>query len=849
MFSITASDHGGHRTESSESAEAILAAFIPTFITAAVYIAIFAGVRNWHRKFYAPRTFLGTVPEKDRTPATQAGGSNWLWDFWNLPVTFVLQHNSLDAWLYLRFLGGIILISLYGVILTWPILLPVNATGGGDSTQLDRFSFSNIANNDSLWAHTIVAWVFFGGVMSLVAWERLRLIGIRQAYLLDEHKSGRISSRTVLFMNVPRDACQPERLKETFGEDAERSWPVQDISGLDELVQKRNDAAYALEGAQMDLIIKAMKLKKKKPSSRDVESGQPAVPKPQRPTQRSIPVIGAKMDPIEHYRAVVSDAAESIETQRRASESNLPETTGVFVAFTSQASAHRAFEGINFQPGPLKGTYLGPRPKELLWKNIALSASVRASKASLALAFVVAFTIFFSVPIGLIGSISNIQYLADNISWLSWLTELPGPILGVLTGLLPPFLTSWFVSYVPKLFRHIAKLSGEPTTAQAELKVQAWFFLFQVFQVFLVTTFSSGAAAVVFKIIQNPELAPDLLASSLPKASNFYLAYFILQGLGSAASNVLNYSDLFELLFYERLWDKTPRQHFETYAQMKGTPWGSWYPKFTNFLVIIIAYACIAPFILGFSFVGIFLYFLSYKYSLLYVRTTKIDTRGEAHKRALQQIPTGIYLAQLCLIGLFSARKASAQTTLMVISLIITAICNFLLDRTLRPLELYLGVDYWQDQEVPFLAEEDNIDPNDEQALHAASHSRRLGLMPLGKPAAHALSGFFDVFISNGRNYAQKILNEAASGRVDDDPEPLKSEDIDKAYLPPAMTSKTPKLWIPKDSLGVSKEEVEHNTAAGISTTDEAAEIDENGKLHWDHDFAHVPIYSKPKLY
>lgn len=93
---------------------------------------------------------------------------------------------------------------------------------------------------------------------------------------------------------------------------------------------------------------------------------------------------------------------------------------------------------------------------------------------------------------------------------------------------------------------------------------------------FLITTFSSGGAAVAAQIAQDPSSAADLLAQSLPKASNFYLTYFLLQGLGSAASNVLNYSDLFSYLFNEYYMDKTPREKFTTHSQMKGTPWAAW---------------------------------------------------------------------------------------------------------------------------------------------------------------------------------------------------------------------------------------------------------------------------------
>lgn len=856
--------YGGHRSSSSSSGATILAAFIPTAVTAVIYLAIFVAIRNKNRKSYAARTFLGTIPEKERTPASRPKGGHWFQDFRTLSDEYVLQHNSLDGYLYLRFLRFIIGVCLLGCVITWPILMPINATGGGDASQLDRISFSNIKKNSHLWAHVAVAWVFFLTTIALIARERLRLIGTRQAYYINDEYAARLSSRTVLFMHVPREACQPENLEKYFGDAAERSWPVKDTGNLEGLIQQRNNSAYALESAEFDLAVAGIKHKHRGGGASNGASteAQEAVPKPQRPTQRQLPVIGKPVDPVETSRNDVVDLAAKVAARRAAPSRNVPEHSAIFVSYSSQAAAHRAFQQISFQPKvPTRDRFLAVLPKEVLWKNLALPTTTRLSKASLGLAFVIAFTIFFSIPVGIIGTISNIQYLADRFSWLSWVENLPPSVLGLITGLLPPYLVSYFVSYVPKLFRHIAKLSGEPTIPQAELKTQAHFFFFQVAQVFLVTTFSSGAAAVFAQIAQHPEQAPDLLASSLPKASNFYLTYFILQGTASAASNILNYSDLFEYLFYEHYWDKTPREKFQTYAQMKGTPWyavstllcrtlltnprGSWYPKFTNFLVIAIVYSCIAPLTLGFAAAGITLYYLSYRYNMLYIYQTKVDTKGEAYKRALKQMPTGVYLAELCLIGLMSARKAKVQTALMVTLLVLTAVINLVLDRMLKPLELYLGVDIWQEQEVPLLADEDDIDPNDEAALHAASHSRRLGMMPLPKPARYFLSDFFDGFISLARNEVEGYLSDPAANRGDD-AQPLKGDELEKAYTDPAMTSKTPKLWIPRDPNGVSKQEIELNEAAGIPTTDEAAELDEDGKLHWDHDFDHVPVFKKP---
>lgn len=358
------------------------------------------------------------------------------------------------------------------------------------------------------------------------------------------------------------------------------------------------------------------------------------------------------------------------------------------------------------------------------------------------------------------------------------------------------------------------------------------------------TTFSSGAAAVASKIMKEPDSAPALLAESLPKASNFYLTYFLIQGLTSAASNVLNYSDLFEYLFYQYFWDKTPREKFASYSQMKGISYGSLYPKFTNLLVIAIAYSCIAPLVLVFATIGLTFYYISYRYNLLYVCLSKIDTRGEAYKRALQQISTGIYLAELALIGLFSARKATAQTILMIVLLVLTAGINLVLDRILRPLELYLGVDSLQAAEVPLLAEEDGIPIDDEVALHMSAHNRRLGLDLLGKTPATRLSEFFDTFITSSREQIRGWL--AKPDREDDSPEPTEDE-LAKAYENPAFTSKTPKLWLPKDRAGVSQDEIRQNEEAGIPTTDEGAEFDEKGRLQYVQDFEKVPIWKRPR--
>ena len=100
------------------------------------------------------------------------------------------------------------------------------------------------------------------------------------------------------------------------------------------------------------------------------------------------------------------------------------------------------------------------------------------------------------------------------------------------------------------------------------------------------TTFASGAASVASQIVSDPTSAVSLLAQNLPKASNFYISYFILFGLMTAAMQLLNVAPLLFFLILGKILDKTPRKMYNRYVNLGGLGWGSLYPKFTNLGVI-----------------------------------------------------------------------------------------------------------------------------------------------------------------------------------------------------------------------------------------------------------------------
>jgi calcium permeable stress-gated cation channel len=126
-------------------------------------VLIFIFLRRKVPRMYMPRTYLATLRPWERTPESPTGLFNWIGAMYKLPDTYVLQHHSLDAYLILRYLKLITVICFVGCFITWPILMPVNATGGGGKQQLDILSFSNVSLPFSrYYAHTFVAWIFVG---------------------------------------------------------------------------------------------------------------------------------------------------------------------------------------------------------------------------------------------------------------------------------------------------------------------------------------------------------------------------------------------------------------------------------------------------------------------------------------------------------------------------------------------------------------------------------------------------------------------------------------------------------------------------------------------------------------
>ncbi|KAI4098507.1 MAG: hypothetical protein LQ339_006385 [Xanthoria mediterranea] len=861
-------DAGSAQEQDDPSLSSFVSTLVPTLVVAVIFVSLFLLLRRKFKRNYEPRTFLGSLRPQERSPALPQGLLNWFGTFAKVPDSFVLNHQSLDGFLLLRYLKVASATCLVGCCITWPVLFPINITGGAGQKQLNLLTFGNVLDKNRYYAHVFIAWIFLGFVFYMVARESIYYVNLRQAYLLSPLYSSRMSSRTVLFTSVPKEYLDEGLLRRMFGKALKNIWIANDCEEIEKCVEERDKVAMKLEAAETKLIklanmhrIKSMKKggQSNEPLGNAVEangeSGSMAakwVPTKKRPTHRLKPLIGKKVDTINWCRSELERLIPKIDalqaTHRAGNGKFIP---SVFVEFYHQSEAQAAFQSLtHHQALHMSPRFIGVNPEEVIWKNLKITWASRVVRNIMTISFVILLIVFWSIPVGFVGILSNIKSLIELAPFLSFLNKVPPTIFGLIQGLLPSILLAVLMALLPIILRLMAKIGGAPTLSAVELRTQNFYFGFQVVQVFLITTLTSAASASVTSILCKPMDAPNLLATNIPKASNFYISYFVLQGLTISSGALLGIAGLILFRLLGKFLDTTPRKMYKRWSTLSALGWGTVFPVYTNLTVIAITYSIIAPLVLGFAAIGLYLVYLAYRYNLLFVFNSNVDTKGLVYPRALQQTTTGAYLAIICLIGLFGIQAAPGPIVLMVIFLVFVVLFHMSLNTALEPLLKFLPKSLEAEEQSLLAAEDGVLAPNSsgtEKGSQVASNGmsstdsprKDLGPAPHKKP--NLITKFLRPDIYTDYHTLRRLVPRGFADIVYD---PVTERD---AYYHPSISSQTPLLWIPRDSMGVSRQEC-HHSGRVIPISDEGAGFDEKGKLTWDTETARPPIWQE-KIY
>lgn len=292
------------------------------------------------------------------------------------------------------------------------------------------------------------------------------------------------------------------------------------------------------------------------------------------------------------------------------------------------------------------------------------------------------------------------------------------------------------------------------------------------------------------------------------------------------------------------------------------------------------------------------LFYFTYLHNFLYVYEFTTDTGGLSFPKALYQTMTGIYFAEVCLIGLFFITSgARPQGIVMVVVLVLTILFQIKLASSFDPLITYLPIDIQEelmgqvleqkldegrkpDEEAEFQGQRQeekgigdtssvprtsSIPSEPPQITKLALASSRLPpqevefeeltkLDPTGdQPAAQSDTRWRPSFKSRVRKINDKIyipgLTKKKQIDMDDDDDPdtdlqrkfthelTHEELVSLAFQHEALRARPPILWIPNDELGIAQDEIDHTKlecGEEVAITCEGATMDSKGRIVWE---------------
>ncbi|CBX98851.1 hypothetical protein IAQ61_007531 [Plenodomus lingam] len=414
----------------------------------------------------------------------------------------------------------------------------------------------------------------------------------------------------------------------------------------------------------------------------------------------SLPFIGKKVDTIYYCRKELARLNVEI-ADDQAHPERFPLMNSAFIQFNHQVAAHMACQSVSHHiPRQMAPRTVEVNPAYVLWDNLSMKWWERYLRMFAVIVIIVALVIFWGIPVSFTGALSQVQTLTEQLPWLAWINKLPEWLISFIQGVLPPLFLAILFAVLPITLRFLAGMTGTTTSGERELLVQNFYFAFVFVQLFLVVSISTGITTAIEDLVNDPISVPATLAKNLPKAANYFFSYMILQSLSISSGTLLQIGAVAVIVFL-RFMDTTAREKVSRVLSRPGINWGTMIPVYTNFGAIGIIYSVVSPLILIMMLITFCLFWFTYRYQMIYVSYAKAETNGLIFPKAVNQLFTGLYFLELCLIGLFflqrDTRNEAAcfpQAIIMIIILGFTVLYQFVLNRAFGPLFTYLPITF-----------------------------------------------------------------------------------------------------------------------------------------------------------
>lgn len=131
-----------------------------------------------------------------------------------------------------------------------------------------------------------------------------------------------------------------------------------------------------------------------------------------------LPFIGRQVDTISHCRSEIARYNREIAWSQQHPD-KFPLLNSAFIRFNKRLSISLAETAIRARIRPSWTLKQGTDAGDMIWSNVSMSWWQQFTRTAIMYFLVASLTLGFALPVAIIGSISQVRYLANVVPWLS----------------------------------------------------------------------------------------------------------------------------------------------------------------------------------------------------------------------------------------------------------------------------------------------------------------------------------------------------------------------------------------------------------------------------------------------
>ncbi|CEP11064.1 hypothetical protein [Parasitella parasitica] len=655
--------------------------------TAIAVMIGFSILRPRHTLVYAPKSKFAT--KEHQPPVIESRG----WFSW----------IGCDAVLYIRFVRLLRKMLFYMSIIGIGALIPIyivatKSTGDWPPTSgsIEILSLAGInlhngktrpdANFNWYWAPFSATYLFSILIAYFMYRASCDYIQMRQYYFrLPQNEA---SMKTLIVSRVPPDMQTDDKLKQWVSKERIPHPILQAMIGhdsakLNDLMQQHQKAVQNLE-TTLAAYLSDGKQQEKKP----------------RPLVRIGGFLmcgGRKVDAIEHYTQQVAGLDKEIKALRKSTTTRTAHYG--WISFNSVHAAHATERWSLVNKG--FDIRLSPTPTDLVWSNLPLDHKTRQAKRWMGHVVYWVFVFAWMIPMSALSATSNIVNLIRLIPNSAEFINAHQVLMGLIQAYFSPIMMAVFLYLLPRFFRFLSQQQGYWTQTTLDRKVLTKLYIFFIINNLLVFTLTSmfiGIYGQIRALVESGSLPTTQesiaeyvmqIAKNIAEVSTFWINFVCLKSL-TLTMDLAMLVPLLTITIRKFITRPSPRELREL-AKPPEFDYPQNYNLLLFFFTITLVYSAMSPLILPFALLYFAVAGLVYKYMLMYVFVTKIESGGKIWPVLFQTVMTSVFFFQLTMIVMLVLKGGHLQAYCLIPLPVLTLLYQCFYHRRIHALGTYIS--------------------------------------------------------------------------------------------------------------------------------------------------------------